>query len=556
MSRLVSKLIQGNSLWLIWFIAITTQTLPLILGYRLIDHQLVITSAHDSLWHVSLINELQRQFPPQHPGFANITLQNYHYLSDIIWSWGVMVFQVPSWWVYYRLAPLVASSLFVVSAYWLSWSLLTEKKAIYLSLTLILFGGSFGYLGSILGMSQGSSANLFMLDQPFDMLTNVHTYLGFSLFLTASGFFAQGIKQNRYSYLLLAGVLLGITYGFKAYASLIGLVSLLIAGIWQVYRNRHAHILAFGFVPGLLICAALHLVTNSSGEGLIFAPGWLLQKMVTDTDRLGNLSSLAVRQTLYQTDKAWFKLGVIYAIQTLLYIIGNLGVRVVGLFLVWRWLKHWPLDTIQVYLVSIIGSSLLVPLLFYQAASAYNIVQFGQYALLITAVISAWWWQELLGSRLKPIISLALVALAVPTSVMNVRSQLDITNRGERVSPESLLGYAYLNQETEVLATVLTHPQSRHNYLMLIPALANRRTFYSGEVMADLAAIRTDERLQMSQEFFNNLTLLERRLELLDHMQVDYIYLEDPQTRFLESSASALGLTSVYENDNVRIYKK
>jgi len=39
-------------------------------------------NGHDGVWHLALINELTRHFPPQNPVFAHFSLSNYHWLFD------------------------------------------------------------------------------------------------------------------------------------------------------------------------------------------------------------------------------------------------------------------------------------------------------------------------------------------------------------------------------------------------------------------------------------------------------------------------------------------
>ena len=41
------------------------------------------SQGHDGLWHVSLMEEIKKTFPPQNPIFAGEGLYNYHYLVDV-----------------------------------------------------------------------------------------------------------------------------------------------------------------------------------------------------------------------------------------------------------------------------------------------------------------------------------------------------------------------------------------------------------------------------------------------------------------------------------------
>ena len=42
------------------------------------------SQGHDGLWHVSLMEEIKRNFPPGNPLYPGHGMQNYHYASDIL----------------------------------------------------------------------------------------------------------------------------------------------------------------------------------------------------------------------------------------------------------------------------------------------------------------------------------------------------------------------------------------------------------------------------------------------------------------------------------------
>ena len=41
-------------------------------------------NGHDGIWHLSLINQLKQQIPPQNPVFSGTTLSQYHWGFDLL----------------------------------------------------------------------------------------------------------------------------------------------------------------------------------------------------------------------------------------------------------------------------------------------------------------------------------------------------------------------------------------------------------------------------------------------------------------------------------------
>ncbi len=68
-------------------------------------------NGHDAIWHLGLISELQRNFPPQNPFFAGVPLTNYHYFFDLLLAKSGSLFSMDSLDLLFRVFPLVFAGL-------------------------------------------------------------------------------------------------------------------------------------------------------------------------------------------------------------------------------------------------------------------------------------------------------------------------------------------------------------------------------------------------------------------------------------------------------------
>lgn len=103
-------------------------------------------SYHDSLWHVSLIAELKRQFPPQIPTIAGESLKNYHYFSDVTTAAVSFLLPYDIRHLYFFHIPLLISILVELSVSVATKKIIQDTIARYVAVSLTFFAGSFAYV--------------------------------------------------------------------------------------------------------------------------------------------------------------------------------------------------------------------------------------------------------------------------------------------------------------------------------------------------------------------------------------------------------------------------
>lgn len=546
-------------LTLIVLIAVFTQGFPLLFSYIRVEGGLRFITLHDSLWHLSLIEELRLHFPPNHPGFSGVKLVNYHYLSDLLLSLIGSIFHLPTWFVYFRLAPIIASLGFSISTLLVLKTFKLSKLSLVLGLILVLFGGSFAWLIPLLSHQPRWHANSFMLDQPYDMLTNAHTYFGFVLFLIALYILAQleyAIKPRSNKLSLLLGVTIGVAFYIKSYASILAYLSLWCVCFFSHTKIRRQMIPAL-CVSSLLILFAFIFNSNANQAGLIWSPGWILTKMIEDQDRVSVLSDFSLRMSYYLSVHNYLKVALIIALKLAIYLIGNLGIRVLGfMYLLWKLFQRKLKSAVLIFLLALSIFGLVLPLFFNQGQSAYNIVQFGPYALITTSIATALLINRLhLKLRFLWLLTLVILVLSLPTSIKSFSDNLAQVNGEVQITSKELEAINFIRYQTPESSIVITHPESRHQLLMFIPALGAREAYFSGYTFAILTGLDTAARLQEQHNFFTQDFPIQEKVSFLQTANINYIYLDNPSEFNFTKIASQLPVKKVFSNSQVTIYQ-
>lgn len=473
---------------------------------------------HDSLWHLALIKEIAREFPPQHPGLAGIPLSNYHFLSDFILMFVHKISGLSVETVYFHIAPPIVSALFSLSLFTLAKQLSKSNWIANIAVGFTVFGGSFAYLIPLL-LGSGTSwfANSFMLDQPFDQLTNVHTVLGFSIFLFAISFLWRYLEERKDIFGLWAGIFFGMATSIKAYAGAVGVIALIITAVVDLILHRRKRVVYPTLIAiGIFISLTLSINTSTKPP-LVFAPGWILKKMVEDSGRFYNAHLTQLDQH-YQATKNIPRLIQINMEELILYFVGNLGVRI----LAFAWIAKKIVSirktkTIHLFIITAIGTSLSTPLLFVQPVSAYNTIQFSPYALMLLSILLVIWASE---KKQKAVLLLILFFLSIPSTVKTLVLR---TQEEQIMSTQEYQALRFL-EEIPDSAVILTPPNSEHRYLMKVPGLGGRRAYFSGETFAILTDTEFQSRLKTQEEFFNSETSEKKRKEILQDAKITHIY--------------------------------
>lgn len=509
-------------------------------------------SAHDSLQHIYLINELKWKFPPRHPGFAPDLVQNYHFLLDLVLASIMKIFSFTTLDLYYRVVPAFVSILLSFSVFAFVEKLTKSKWYANAGVFLTLFAGNASYIvGLFRGQDFDPAANNFMLDPIIDLMQNPIAVIVFPLMLAGISLLQELEKESSLRLSLSAGLLFGVMVGFKAWGGALMLLSLPLYALWLTLKRKNYSgwlVLVITILVELIIL--LPNYDSSSAANPVFAPGWLLDRMVEDPDRLNLPEHYFLRQSLIE-NKNYLRLAYLRFKEMLFYLGGNLWVRILGIYyLVCFFGKKRASD---VFMISTAVLSLGLPLVFNQGKMAYDIVQFGPYALILFSIFTIKALEDL-GRKLKPgaatLIAITVLLSSIPSNFSSISGRF--RSESFLVDNQALEAYAFVKQETDKDSVLMVFPSERNDAILLAAALSQRPTYFSGKSFARISGFDWEKRRKKWREFFRNTDPVRRR-EIIKEGSIDYLFLTREQDENFVKSG--LNLKEVFSNKQVVLYK-
>ena len=280
--------------------------------------------------------------------------------------------------------------------------------------------------------------------------------------------------------------------------------------------------------------------------------------MMTDKDKL-NLPHFADLEAFYSLSSNKIGLLKIKTIELLIYMIGNLGTRIVGLvFLLYiLFITHVrERKYIMQFIGIIIFTSLTIPLFFNLKNSTFNVIQFTPYSLVLLALISVYFLEiiyKYFSIKGKKIIGVTMIVLfiilSIPVNVKNVIDKLEMPK--DIISNEEISALNFLREKTKSSDTILIDPSQFSQETIYIPAISERRVYLASPGFAVQTGIDPTKQNQEVREFFKT-----GDRNFLDKNKISYIYLLKSNLGVEQmqpiQKASA---DSVFENSKVIIRK-
>lgn len=537
------------------------------------------SQGHDGLWHVASMEQVKVSMPVLNPGFSGENIYNYHYLVDVLMGEFARIFPIfSSLDLYFRFFPVLFSFMMGISVFALMVRWKVKEAIGYLGLFFFYFTGSFGYIVNFInGGSIFGGETVFWAAQENTLLGNPPHAISHAIIVT---FFLSVFLylKSRSKYWFFVSFLIGcILAGFKVSGGLVMLVGLSALTFFDLIIYRKIGTLLLTTILGITNFITFKSLTSSEAASfLMFLPWWFVR--TTIVDRLGWMD-LELRRQHYLAQHTWHAtLRVIQLEMTafLLFVVGNLGMRIIGIWEMGRELFVYRLNLFknlfEIMLFASMLTGLVVPLLFVQKGLIYNNIQFMQYFLLIFgfyAAISTYNILMLFKSiKLRIIMMSIIVIFSVPTVIGNLtelygpeRSPLAI------IVPEELEALNYLKNNSSSGSVVLNVPfdpylKNKFNKPPLpiyawydtsyTSAISERRSYLASEHVTLLAYPQTKERQENMQKFFSQEDFDWNR-QLLKKEKINYIYLAKDQ---LKQPLDIIknNLENFFENDKVIIY--
>ena len=562
--RLLLLIVFGT---LSWSITMVKSGLPVVGGIGFWG-----ANGHDGIWHLALANALARGTLHM-PVFAGAGLQNYHIGFDLLLALLFRVTTIPvSVWYFQIIPPFLALCMGVLCYLFVSdWT--GSKRAAWWSTFFVYFGGSFGFIVTLLRGQGISGESMFWSQQSISTLINPPFALSLVILLLALVTLQKHTKHSNKAVFVTAVILFSLLLSVKVYAGVLALGALFVQSIYEYLKSKSFSTF-YIFVLSLFFSLILFLPLNKSAGGLIvFQPGWFLETMLAISDRF-YWPKLFEAIINWRAAHVYYKALAGYLVAFFIFIIGNFGSRLLFLVLTPKIYQKksrvLSVSGVTVFLSSIVIGGVLAPMLFLQKGTAWNTIQFLYYSLFVSALFSGIAVHALLSliaSRTTRRIVIALVILfTIPTTVSTL---LEVYIPGR---PPAMLP----SDEVEALAVLKTLPKGvvltypfdpllakaaipnppRPLYLYdstaYVAAYGNHDVYLEDEVNLTIMNYQWKDRRKALDEFYAS-TDQKRVYDFLRTNNITYIYWVKPQ--FTKIGDLQLKLTNVFENKTVIIYK-
>jgi len=436
----------------------------------------------DHIWHGALAGELAARFPPNEPGLSGVLLTNYNFWFHLVTGELSRVFHLPLLSVQFAGLYPMASILLAVIGYVFAVNLYNSKLFTRLFLFFLFFSGdAIGWLFSLLNKSLILNLSLGFDDATKFMDTPGY---GFSVIIVLAAFYIFFRNKENLSRknILIIAILIGSLIGFKIYMGIPFLLGFFFLSLFGFIKKNYSYF--WIFIIGAILSAIQFLPFNANSGGLFFLlfevpRGFMAQKAL-------NLGYIDQRWTIYLAKHSYFRLLEYGLFMTTLYLLVQFGVKLIGFFPLKRTSKILGTEFF-VLLYSILFSSLVLGLFFYQRIGGGNIWQFFL-ATSLTLTIFASLNLSILLSKLNKIATISIIILIVIFTIpswinfVNYYFHADYSPQFHGVSSAELKSYNYLkNNSSENSALLLIDQPSYNNCpASLAKVLTERKLFFSG----------------------------------------------------------------------------
>jgi len=512
-------------------------------------------NGHDGVWHIALAESLSRGSRGM-PIFSEQILQNYHIGFDLILAILRKLTSIPIVNLYFQVLPLIFAFFIGVLTYRFVYEWTDSRKSAWWSTFFVYFGGSFGWI-----IGRGESA--FWSTQAISTLINPPFALSLIFILLGLIF----LLKKKF---VLAVLCFGILIEIKAYAGILVLGALFIAGLYGLIKEKKFNFL-YIFLGALVISLILYFPLNkNSASLLVWQPFWFLETMMQLTDRVGWVK-FGEAMVNYRAGGIWLKALVAYGTALTIFIIGNFGTRILFLF------RKAKLNEINIFFYSVVAAGIAIPIFLLQKGTPWNTIQFFYYSLFFSSILAGLAMGELtnkpksntsmMSNRLwRRMIEVLVVLITIPTVVITLKEVYIPARPPAMLSGDELSALKFLSTQPD--GVILTYPfdpakaqeavssPPRPLYLYAstayVSAFSAHQTYLEDEINLDITGYDWKSRRVQVEDWYRQKGQVKAR-EFLKENKIKYIYWVKPQRALL--GEAQLGLTSIFENNEVIIYR-
>jgi len=422
-------------------------------------------NGHDGVWHIALANSLAKGSWSL-PMFASEAIKNYHFGFDLLLAILHKITFIPIMILYFQILPPIFALLTGVFVYKFVYLWQKDKAKAYWALFFTYFSGSFGWIITFIKSGRFEGESLFWSQQALSTLVNPPYALSLIFVFAGLYFLVKGVETSKKKktlstiYYLLSTFLFGFLILIKVYAGILVLSALFTSGIWMMIQRKGIAVMKI-FTGALIISILIFPKLELGATGVVtFKPFWFLETMMSFPDRVG-WQKFGEAMVNYKLGGVWLKGILAYFVAFLIFLAGNFGIRIIGLWKVIDAARDVrKLGIIEVFIFLIIGAGILLPMLFLQKGTAWNTIQFFYYSLALISILAGISFVDVL-RKLKfsvftnRMIEVTLILLTIPVLISTLRHYLP-PRPPAMISSEELKALNFLSKQPN--GVILTQP--------------------------------------------------------------------------------------------------
>ena len=540
-------------------------------------------NGHDGIWHISLARSLA-DGSWNMPMFAGETITNYHIGFDLLLAVLHKITFIPIVNLYFQILPPIFALLIGIFVYKFVYTWQRDRAKACWATFFVYFGGSFGWILTYLRNGDFGGESLFWSQQSLSTLINPPFALSLIFIFSGLNLLIQGLRNNGKKHLTAATFLFGLLVQIKVYAGILVLGGLFVSGLWRMIQRRGISLIKV-FTGALIISILIFSpMNNSSASSVVFKPFWFLETMMSFSDRFG-WQRFGEAMVNYKLGGVWIKGIVAYSAAFIIFLVGNMGIRVVGgMYIVNKVRNLRKLNYLDAFVLSVIAAGVVLPMLFIQKGTAWNTIQFFYYSLIFFGILAGITFAELLSKlgiqktkypgasiqyrsrsgMLRYMAVVGVVLFTLPSLVATMRHYLP-TRPPAKISVAELEALKFLSKQPD--GTVLTMPfdkkaadaavsnPPRPLYLYEstahVSAFSGKEVYMEDEVNLEITGYDWRGRREEVERIlgYKDIGILG---DFLDKNNISYVYW--PKRSDKGEIWEDVGLEKVFENDEVVIY--
>lgn len=518
-------------------------------------------NGHDGMWHLALSESLSRgSFG--NPVFSGEILKNYHLGFDLLIAFLSNLTKITVSLLYFQILPPVLALFVGLLTYVFVKNWRDSRSEALWATIFVYFSGGFGFIITLFKDGVLSGESVFWSQQAMSTLVNPPFALSI-IFVLLGLIFLQGKR------LFLSILFFGLLIQTKAYAAILLLGGLFVSGVYEYYKLKKLNYLKV-FFGSLVLNIVLFFSVKTDGVSVFnWQPFWFLETMMSYTDRLG-WQKFYSAMTTYKMGHVWLKGIIAYSVALLVFILGNMGLRVFGFYFIFK----EKIKSLNVLILSVLFGALMIPMLFVQSGTPWNTIQFFYYYLFIFSILAGMSFSIIL-EKVSMGIRYVLIVIVGAFFVISAWATLQhyLPKMPQAIIPSDeitaldflrdqedgvVFTYPFDSQKAKEATLKPPRPLYFYDSTSYVSAYSKKDVYLEDEVNLNIMGYDWKERRNKSLDFISNLNPILGKKFLTDN-SIKYLYLVKDNSplsgELLKLGESDLNLKKIFENKGYIIYR-